>query len=269
MIAIRHFDPSFEKTEPTEPTRGHRGNTRLARADSETMTEAKVHGGLRCSGSTKQTPEQEARRTMADNTPRATADESDGSTSVISHADWAGCRTIADLAELNVRFCESQAPESRSPGHFGPLNAESDLIREDLIRLNRRGWLTTNSQPTIETDTPGHQRSYLCAFIPTEDLERLMPGVVGRFNYTIADAGTGEVIYRVWDGVVDTFGNPQSPNGTCAHWGNETADDAFGWVPDDLVAQIETYYRAVSFSELGTGSPRELWDFLLAAADAD
>jgi hypothetical protein len=96
-----------------------------------------------------------------------------------------------------------------------------------------------------------------------------MPGVVGRFNYTIADAGTGEVIYRVWDGIVDTLGNPQSPNGTCAHWGNETADEAFGWVPDDLVAQIETYYRAISFSELGTGSPRDLWDFLLAAAEAD
>jgi hypothetical protein len=206
---------------------------------------------------------------MADSTPRATTDASYGSTSVISHADWPDCRTIADLAELNARFCESRAPESRSPGHFGPLNSESDLIREDLIRLNRRGWLTTNSQPTIETDTPRHQRSYLRAFLPTEDLERLMPGVVGRFNYTIADAGTGEVTYRVWDGVVDTSAGVQGHHGTCAHWGNETADEAFGWVPDDLVAQIETYDRAVSFSELGTGSPRELWDFFLAAAAAD
>jgi len=169
-----------EHSGPTEPACGQRGNTHQPRADSENMSEAKVHGGQRCSRSTQRSHDQNARRIMADSTPRATADASDGSTSVISHADWAGCRTIADLAELNARFCESRAPETRSPGHFGPLNSESDLIREDLIRLNRRGWLTTNSQPTIETDTPVHQRSYLCAFIPKEDLERLMPGVVGR-----------------------------------------------------------------------------------------
>jgi hypothetical protein len=205
---------------------------------------------------------------MADSTPRATADESDGSTSVISRADWAGCRTIADLAELNAQFCESLALETKSPNHFAPLNPESEVIRKDLAILNRRGWLTTDSQPTVPLEAPRFQRAYLSAFIPTEDLERLIECADGRFNYTISDAATGDVIEQDWDGRVDHYRGDER-NALCAHWGNETADEAFGWVPDDLVAHIEAEFRAVSFSEKGTGSPRDLWDFLLAEDDAD
>lgn len=180
----------------------------------------------------------------------------------LSVNDWATCRTIEDLQEMNVRFCESRHPDTLHPSHYGPLMHESDVIREDLIGLNRAGWLTLNSQPTVEREAPLYQRAYLTAFIPRDTAVRLLPHIEERFNYTIAHAGTGDILEQDWDGEVDTVSVHEGFHGTCTHWGQEDVDYAYPWVSKKLRSQIAANYLTVSISEKGTGTPRGLWDTL-------
>ena len=72
---------------------------------------------------------------------------------------WSEVRTFEELCEVNIRFLRGELPES--PCHFGPPDPETSEIREALIELNRRGFLTTDSQPGILSSPHERQRAYV------------------------------------------------------------------------------------------------------------
>lgn len=53
--------------------------------------------------------------------------------------------TIEDLQQRTIDFLEGRL--SATSYHFGPLMAESSPLVDVLVRLNRLGFITTNSQP--------------------------------------------------------------------------------------------------------------------------
>ncbi|KAI9865201.1 MAG: hypothetical protein M1813_002521 [Trichoglossum hirsutum] len=61
---------------------------------------------------------------------------------------WGKPRSIRDIADTFVRFLEKQLDSL--PWSESPITLEADVIKADLIDLNRRGFLTVNSQPAVD-----------------------------------------------------------------------------------------------------------------------
>ena len=60
---------------------------------------------------------------------------------------WGEPQSIQDVANLFVRYMQGKLESL--PWSEQPITGEADVIREDLVKLNRRGLLTINSQPAV------------------------------------------------------------------------------------------------------------------------
>ncbi|KAF2455151.1 methylenetetrahydrofolate reductase 2 [Lineolata rhizophorae] len=61
---------------------------------------------------------------------------------------WGEPRSVRDVAQLFVRYCEGEL--ASLPWSEAAITREADSIRGDLVALNRRGLLTVNSQPAVD-----------------------------------------------------------------------------------------------------------------------
>lgn len=62
-----------------------------------------------------------------------------------SDFDWDSVHSVADLNKNVIRFLKGTLPHS--PWHRAPINFETIPIRDALIRLNKMGFTTVESQP--------------------------------------------------------------------------------------------------------------------------
>lgn len=64
--------------------------------------------------------------------------------------EWAAATSIDHMSELVIDWLRGKTPVL--PGHAGPSDNESSLIRSQLVTLKRMtGIITDNSQPRLET----------------------------------------------------------------------------------------------------------------------
>ena len=61
---------------------------------------------------------------------------------------WGKPESIQDIANIFVKYLE-RGVESL-PWSEAPISSEADIIKTDLISLNKRGFLTINSQPSVD-----------------------------------------------------------------------------------------------------------------------
>jgi methylenetetrahydrofolate reductase (NADPH) len=67
---------------------------------------------------------------------------------------WGEPRSINDIAGLFVKYLEKKI--EALPWSEAPLTSEADEIKDDLLALNRRGFLTINSQPAVNGVKSSH-----------------------------------------------------------------------------------------------------------------
>lgn len=67
---------------------------------------------------------------------------------------WGEPRTISDIAALFVKYLEKKV--EALPWSEAPLTSEADEIKDDLLALNKRGFLTINSQPAVNGVKSSH-----------------------------------------------------------------------------------------------------------------
>jgi methylenetetrahydrofolate reductase (NADPH) len=60
---------------------------------------------------------------------------------------WGSPKSIKEVADIFVNYLE--AGVESLPWSEAPISSEADIIKADLIDLNRRGFLTINSQPSV------------------------------------------------------------------------------------------------------------------------
>ena len=98
---------------------------------------------------------------------------------------WGEPKCVADVANLFVRYLEKELESL--PWSESPITSEADVIQAELIKLNRHGLLTINSQPAVDgvrSTDPVHgwgprngyvyQKAYLELFVPPELIDKLM-----------------------------------------------------------------------------------------------
>jgi methylenetetrahydrofolate reductase (NADPH) len=61
---------------------------------------------------------------------------------------WGKPQTIRDIADTFVRFLENRLDSL--PWSESPITSEADAIKAGLLDLNKRGFLTINSQPAVD-----------------------------------------------------------------------------------------------------------------------
>jgi len=61
---------------------------------------------------------------------------------------WGKPESIQDIANIFVKYLESGVDSL--PWSEAPISSEADIIKTDLINLNKRGFLTINSQPSVD-----------------------------------------------------------------------------------------------------------------------
>jgi len=92
---------------------------------------------------------------------------------------WGEPASVSDVAALFVRYLEKKLDSL--PWSESPLTSEADPIKDDLIRLNRRGLITVNSQPAVNGVRSSHpvhgwgppngyvyQKAYLELLVPPD-----------------------------------------------------------------------------------------------------
>jgi methylenetetrahydrofolate reductase (NADPH) len=67
---------------------------------------------------------------------------------------WGSPKSINEVASLFVNYLEKKI--ETLPWSESPLSSEADTIRDDLIALNKRGFLTINSQPAVNGVKSSH-----------------------------------------------------------------------------------------------------------------
>lgn len=67
---------------------------------------------------------------------------------------WGEPKSVRDLSDIFVRFLENKL--DRLPWSESAITQESEIIKDDLIDLNNRGFLTINSQPAINGAKSSH-----------------------------------------------------------------------------------------------------------------
>ncbi len=94
-------------------------------------------------------------------------------------------QSLDDIYNVFVRFCAGEI--DAMPWFDSPLAVESDLIQQQLVRLNQKGLLTINSQPRVNaapSDDPAvgwggaggyvYQKAYVEFFLSAEHLHTLL-----------------------------------------------------------------------------------------------
>jgi len=68
---------------------------------------------------------------------------------------WGHPKTLRDISNLFVRYINGEL--SSLPWSDQPITAEADSIKEQLLQLNKRGFLTINSQPAVNGVNSSHK----------------------------------------------------------------------------------------------------------------
>lgn len=94
---------------------------------------------------------------------------------------WSSCRTLADLGHVTERWLRGEL--TYFPGHNDPyeppLDESKDLI-DDLVALNRVGYITTNSQPGQSMTRDGNaQRAFVRGYCTEETFQRIDAAIYG------------------------------------------------------------------------------------------
>ena len=104
---------------------------------------------------------------------------------------WGRPRTLREVADIFVRFLRKEV--ASLPWSESGLSAEADGIKADLLALNRRGFLTVNSQPAVDGAAsadpvfgwgPPHgycyQKAYLELLVPPALVDALVRRIEAR-----------------------------------------------------------------------------------------
>ena len=67
---------------------------------------------------------------------------------------WGQPRSLRDIADLFIRFLKNELKSL--PWSESPITSEADSIKTELLDLNRRGFLTINSQPSVNGMKSSH-----------------------------------------------------------------------------------------------------------------
>lgn len=67
---------------------------------------------------------------------------------------WGQPKSLKDIAEMFILFLDGKL--DRLPWSDTPITAEANAIKQDLVNLNRRGFLTINSQPAVNGAKSSH-----------------------------------------------------------------------------------------------------------------
>lgn len=118
---------------------------------------------------------------------------------VLALDTWSRVRTYPQMLRTAIDFLEGRVV--RSPDHYGPLDPESDEIRDDLVHLTRHGLLTLGSQPTLH-EARWKQRAYTHFYVPEQDLLFDLVELLGRTELVCLAAAPGE---RVWQDIPVTL----------------------------------------------------------------
>jgi methylenetetrahydrofolate reductase (NADPH) len=97
---------------------------------------------------------------------------------------WGEPKSIKDLSEIFIRFLEGKL--DRLPWSDSPISAEASDIKDHLVNLNQRGFLTINSQPAVNGVKSSHpiygwgpkngfvyQKAYLELLVPPSLIDEL------------------------------------------------------------------------------------------------
>ncbi len=77
---------------------------------------------------------------------------------------WKAAKSFDDLCQLMAMFVLGEL--KYSPGHYAEVvTEETQRIASYLARINRAGFLTTDSQPGLPVKNKSGQRAYLCGYI--------------------------------------------------------------------------------------------------------
>ncbi|KAK5369990.1 methylenetetrahydrofolate reductase (NAD(P)H) met13 [Exophiala xenobiotica] len=108
---------------------------------------------------------------------------------------WNKPKTLREVSELFVRFLSGQL--DRLPWSEGSISGEATIIKEDLLKLNKRGLLTINSQPAVDGAAsndpvygwgpPGgwvYQKAYLELFVFPSIIETVIERLNANKNLT-------------------------------------------------------------------------------------
>lgn len=108
---------------------------------------------------------------------------------------WGQPKSIQDLSELLIRFIEGKL--DRLPWSDAPITAESNAIKDNLIDLNKRGFLTVNSQPAVNGAKSSHpvygwgpnngfvyQKAYLELLVPPNLIDELISRIEKNPDFT-------------------------------------------------------------------------------------
>ncbi|POR39339.1 Methylenetetrahydrofolate reductase [Tolypocladium paradoxum] len=108
---------------------------------------------------------------------------------------WGEPTTIRDIANTFVRYLDQKIDSL--PWSESPLTGEADAIRQDLVALNKRGFLTINSQPAVDGVRSSHpvhgwgpsngyvyQKAYLELLVPPSILTEIISRIESQSNLT-------------------------------------------------------------------------------------
>jgi methylenetetrahydrofolate reductase (NADPH) len=108
---------------------------------------------------------------------------------------WGEPCSVRDVANLFVRYLQRELDVL--PWSESPITAEADIIRAELVDLNRRGLLTINSQPAVNgarSTDPVHgwgprngfvyQKAYLELFVPPDIVDQVIRRIERRPGLT-------------------------------------------------------------------------------------
>ncbi len=101
---------------------------------------------------------------------------------------WGQPQSLKDIAELFVKYMQGKVESL--PWSEAAISNEADVLKDDLVDLNRRGFLTINSQPAVDGAKSSHpvygwgprngyvyQKAYLELLVPPELISEVIARV--------------------------------------------------------------------------------------------
>lgn len=135
---------------------------------------------------------------------------------------WGAPETLVEVSDLFSRFCLGELKSL--PWCDQPVTAETDIIRDQLARINQLGFLTINSQPAVNGASSSdkifgwgpkngycYQKAYLEFFVAPEALDTL----IKRIEATPSAA----ITYYAVNKLGDLRTNVQSDSPNAVTWG--------------------------------------------------
>lgn len=126
---------------------------------------------------------------------------------------WGHPRSKEDIAELFAKYCRNEI--SSLPWSDTPLCPESETIREKLAKVNSLGYLTINSQPSVDGVPSNdsvfgwgpkngyvYQKAYIEFFVSSEKLDFLIQSIADHPMITYyavnKDVRVYSILFPLW-----------------------------------------------------------------------